>query len=350
MTTVSRHTAIHREGSDVAISSDVVFVGTDATPFIHMYEWTENGFGAKYANPATLPTGAVRSMSVTPDKRFLVCAVGNDTNRPQLCYRITSDGLVLVNSFIAANNITRTAAVNKSGTAVAVSNVDGLLTTYRLSRITGLGAQFGGTKNAVSRQCDFDSNDSRLMFVRETSPYMQIHPYDETSGCGTAFANSASGVGTTPGRAARFTADDSYLVLLRFAGSGTTLESYNIITDAGPGTKVASGVAIVNGTGVVISDAAGLVGVSTVGSPYVAVYPYSSGTYGTKLANPANLPTEQGSACAFNPAGTLFFAVSDDSNVIHAWPISGSAFGVRYAFPTSLPAGNGASVTFLSMS
>jgi len=39
-------------------SDDVLFIGSYDSPYIHAYEWNNSsGFGAKYSNPSTLPTG-----------------------------------------------------------------------------------------------------------------------------------------------------------------------------------------------------------------------------------------------------------------------------------------------------
>jgi hypothetical protein len=49
----SRGIAYNAAGTDIAVSCD-------ASPFILVYPWS-GGFGTKYANPATLPTGGSSS-------------------------------------------------------------------------------------------------------------------------------------------------------------------------------------------------------------------------------------------------------------------------------------------------
>ena len=45
-------------GSDIAVAHTT-------SPFISVYPWS-SGFGTKYANPATLPTGFGRSVAFSP--------------------------------------------------------------------------------------------------------------------------------------------------------------------------------------------------------------------------------------------------------------------------------------------
>ena len=53
-------------------------VAQGTTPFVHAYAWSNStGFGSKYANPATLPTGAGRGIAFTNDDA--VIAIGHST-------------------------------------------------------------------------------------------------------------------------------------------------------------------------------------------------------------------------------------------------------------------------------
>ncbi len=41
----------------------VIMCGSNATPWLHAWQWSEAGFGTKYSNPATLPPRAVNSIA-----------------------------------------------------------------------------------------------------------------------------------------------------------------------------------------------------------------------------------------------------------------------------------------------
>jgi len=46
-------------GNDINFNQDgtALAIAHDTSPFISVYPWSVSGFGTKYANPATLPTG-----------------------------------------------------------------------------------------------------------------------------------------------------------------------------------------------------------------------------------------------------------------------------------------------------
>jgi hypothetical protein len=47
------------------------------TPFVYVYPWTRSstgGFGTRYANPSTLPTGSVEHTDWNPTRTTLACS------------------------------------------------------------------------------------------------------------------------------------------------------------------------------------------------------------------------------------------------------------------------------------
>ena len=66
-------------GRGVAFSpaGDAIAVAHATTPFVSAYPWSGSGFGTKYANPATLPTGIGRGISFSPAGNAI--AVSHDT-------------------------------------------------------------------------------------------------------------------------------------------------------------------------------------------------------------------------------------------------------------------------------
>ena len=78
-------------------------------------------------------------------------------------------------------------------------------------------------------------------------------------------------------------------------------------------------------------------------SPYVSVYPFSSGL-GTKYANPATLPQGNVRRLTFNSTGSVLalavessFSYGGASKSIMAFPWSSSGFGTIYSDPSVLP-------------
>ncbi len=54
-----------------------------------------------------------------------------------------------------------------------------------------------------------------------------------------------------------------------------------------------------SGDGIAFSPSGSDVGIAHATTPFVSIYPWSSGGYGTKYANPTTLPTSAGQAIAF---------------------------------------------------
>ena len=68
-----------RNGTGVAFSpaGDALAISHDVTPYISAYAWSGAGFGTKFANPATLPTGTGQGVAFSPAGTAI--AVAHDT-------------------------------------------------------------------------------------------------------------------------------------------------------------------------------------------------------------------------------------------------------------------------------
>jgi hypothetical protein len=51
-----------------------IAVAHSTSPFISAYSWSASGFGAKFANPSTLPTSTGYSVSFSPDSNAIAVA------------------------------------------------------------------------------------------------------------------------------------------------------------------------------------------------------------------------------------------------------------------------------------
>lgn len=81
-------------------------------------------------------------------------------------------------------------------------------------------------------------------------------------------------------------------------------------------------------------------------TPFVSAYPWSVSGFGTKYANPATLPLDNGNSVAFSPNGSAIAVAHDGSPYIAAYPWSAAGFGTKYANPATLPTGVGRGVAF----
>ena len=62
-------------GSDAWAGDPVIAVGHDNSPYVSVYPW-DAGFGTKYSNPSTLPTGIGYGVAFSPDGTVLAVAHG----------------------------------------------------------------------------------------------------------------------------------------------------------------------------------------------------------------------------------------------------------------------------------
>jgi hypothetical protein len=100
-------------------------------------------------------------------------------------------------------------------------------------------------------------------------------------------------------------------------------------------------------TGVAFSPDGANIAVAHAGTPFISVYPWSSG-FGAKYANPATLPTgdpNTGRLIAFSPDGADIAVGHTTTPFISVYPWS-SGFGTKYADPATLPTGTGLGVAF----
>ena len=122
--------------------------------------------------------------------------------------------------------------------------------------------------------------------------------------------------------------------------------------ESGFGTKYADPATLPGtlGRDVVFSPDGNVIAVAHSTTPFVSVYPWSTGTgFGAKFTNPATLPASTGNAVAFSPAGTSIAIAHDTTPFVSVYPWSNSTgFGTKFTNPATLPTGNGNAVTFNS--
>ena len=63
---------LYQTGS--AASTTTLGVSQSSTPFLSLYPWSSNGFGTKYSNPATLPTGSGNGIAFTSTSNAVAVA------------------------------------------------------------------------------------------------------------------------------------------------------------------------------------------------------------------------------------------------------------------------------------
>jgi hypothetical protein len=287
---------------DARSRSQVAVVG-GGNPYVTVYDWSTAGFGAKYADPATQPTGSCTAVAFTP-----------------------------------------------AGDAIAVSHaITPFITAYPWSGSTGFGAKYTdpatlptGTAQGVA----FSPAGDAIAVGHGTTPFITAYPWNSSTGFGTKYANPATLPAST-GNGVTFSPAGDAIAVVHGASPFITAYPWNVSTGFGtkytnPATLPASG-----GNGVAFNPAGTSIAVAHTTTPFITAYPWSvGGGFGTKYTNPATLPTGTGRSVSFSPAGNAIAVAHDTSPFISAYPWSSTGFGTKYADPTTLPALAALSVTF----
>ena len=282
-------------------TSDIA-VAHDTTPFVSAYPWTVGGgFGTKYANPATLPTG----------------------NGQGLAFCGNTD-------IVVASGITPYAGGWPWNPGV------GFGTKY--SNPTAL----AGTGTGVSFLSTVD-----VAFSHGTSPYISVLKWTPGAGFGGKYSNPGTlPTGTGNGIASCGTTD---VAVAHTISPQITAYPWNL--GVGFGTKYSNPGTLPSGTayGTAFCGSTDI----TVGcdsSPRIVTYPFTPGVgFGTNYSAPGILPPTNGRRPAFNSSTDVAIATGS-SQYITAYPFTtGVGYGTKYANPGTLPTGAGTNTAFLSL-
>lgn len=256
-------TVTNSAGSDSLVKSNyvganaqVVAIASTASPRVLVYPWSDTtGFGTKFANPATLPTGNGASVAFSPSDATLAVGLGSPRD----------------------------------------------LNCYAWSNTTGFGTKFAdppGKPGSIGSSLAFSPSGTSLVLGSATgTESIAAWVWDDTTGFGTKFADPSPLVGA---RGLAFNKNGTVLVASHNGTPGTTAYSWSDVT--GFGTKFADpSVAINNNSrAVAFSKSQKTIGFAHSNTPYVAAYSWSDTTgFGTKFANPSVLATDAGYSIAF---------------------------------------------------
>ena len=276
--------------------SGYIAVGLGLDPYLAVYRWYD-GFGRRYPNPASPPSGSAIGYGIRWSK------AGND-----IAYTQYSAGVVSV---------------------------------YSWSNLNGFGAKHTSFSMSLATDADFNPGDTVLAISSASSPYIHAYPFTSGVGVGTKYANPAT---ILPASFGAFG--------IRWSPSGNDIAIPHNISSPyisvypwsnGFGTKYANPATVPTGGSWnnAWSPSGNNIAVAHNGSPYISAYPFTSGTgFGTKYANPATLPNGNGSSVDWSPSGNQIVITYNTSPYISVYSFtSGTGFGTKYADPADLFSG-----------
>jgi len=312
-----------------------------ASPYVTIWEW-DSGFGSKFADPSTLPTGSGRGINFSPDGNAVV--VGHSTSPYISAYPFSSSGFgtkYANPSTLPAGTGVR-ASFSPDGSNLAIAhNGSPYVSVYSWSS-SGFGSKYSNpstlpTGNGINPVFSPDGDD--LALLHSSSPYISVYPW--SSGFGSKYSNpSATLSGGQYGLA--FSPDGNTLATSIAQSGGLNTQKLSIFpwSASGFGT-VYTNPAFSHSNDASIYDCAWnpdgdvlALSHSDGDGPYVTAYAWSSG-YGSKYSDPSTKPAGTAIAVDFSPDGNDIAVGHVGSPFVTAYPWS-SGFGTKYSDPSTL--------------
>jgi len=320
--------------------------GASSSPFVLAYTWSGSGFGTKYANPATLPTGSGSGIAFSPASDAIAMAHGTSPFVSAYPWSGSGFGTKYANPATLPNGNGQGIAFSPASDAIAVAhNNPPTVSAYPWSG-SGFGTRYSDPATPPTGEgygVAFSPAGNAIAVAHTSSPFVSAYPWSG-SGFGTKYANPAT-LPTGSGNGIAFSPASDAIAMAH--GTSPFVSAYPW-SGSGFGTKYADPATLPTGAGssVAFSPAGDAIAVAHTTSPFVSAYPWSGSGFGTKYTNPATLPTGNGIGVAFSPAGDAIAVAHTSSPFVSAYPWSGSGFGTKYANPVTLPVGSGRGVAF----
>ena len=321
-----------------------IAVAHNFTPFITAYPWGVSGFGAKYSNPVTLPTGFGLGVAFSPAGDAIAVAHSVSPRITAYPWSGSGFGTKFANpATLPPDGIN--VAFNPLGNAIAVtSGSTPFITAYPWSS-SGFGTKFANPATLPVDSCNgvaFSPAGDAIAVVHPTSPRITAYPWSG-SGFGTKFANPATALPWTAYGVA-FNPTGDAIAVAHGDSPAVTVYSWS---GSGFGTKYTNPSTVPSNEayGVTFNPVGDTIAVSGF-SPYITAYPWSGSGFGTKFANPVTLPAGNGRGVAFSPAGDAIAVAHINTPFVTAYPWNSSGFGTKFANPATLPTGDAYGVAF----
>ena len=275
-------------GVSYSEADDFVAVGHDGSPFISIYPWSGAGFGAKFANPGTLPAGNGDDVDFTTADDAVVLAHATTPFVSAYPWSGAGFGAKFANPGTLPAGTGRGSTFTTADDALAIGHTTTpFISAYPWSG-AGFGAKFanpGTLPGTIGRGVDFTTADDALAIARNSTPFVAVYPWSG-AGFGVIFANP----GTLP------------------TGAGNDVD----FTAADDALNVAHGT-----------------------TPFTSSYPWSGAGFGAKFANPGTLPAANSNGTEFTSSGDAVAVGVAATPWVAAYPWSGAGFGAKFADPVS---------------
>lgn len=286
-------------------NTQYIAIASSGSPFVGIYPFDSTaGFGAKAADPTTLPTNGCHDVSIHPSGLAVVFTMADSP-------------------FISAYKVSRTQLGAKYADPSTIS-----------SGTQGESVKFSNTGNSVV----LTTNNAAL----------RAYSFSLDTGFGASFSTATvTGTGITALPSVAFSPANDYILIGVRAGASSTqrVRIYSWSESTGFGTQtgatLTSAQAVDISQRVAWSPSGNDVVIGYASTPFIHAYSVASGVFGTKYANPTVLPSASVTGVSFTNNGTHVIGTSNSTTVpgnLFAYSFgSGTGFGTRTT-PSTNPA------------
>jgi hypothetical protein len=295
-------------------SGEAIAVAFRSSPFIAAYPWdAATGFGTKYSNPATaVPGFSGEAVAFSPAGDAIAIAIDDET-----CVAVyawddaTGFGAKYSDPSTAiVGDYGRDVAFSPSGNAIAVSHgfTQPSVSAYAWDASTGFGTKYSNP--ASTPEFAFDSENvaftpagDAIAVTFDDTPGIVVYSWDDATGFGVQYSD--------PATEAPIGSDD-----LAFSPAGDAIASTDVFAPrvyacswdsaTGFGAKYTDPSTAVPSAGqaVAFSPLSDAILIGYTGAPYISAYAWDSTTgFGAKFSDPATAPTGRVNDIAFSPTG-----------------------------------------------
>lgn len=240
--------------------------------------------------------------------------------------------------------------MHPSGQTIAITHASAspYISAYAWSYANGFGSKYSNPPSAPTSKTfgeglAFSPSGNDIVyswFGGSSAPYFQAHPWTNSGGFGSKYADPASLTISSAAQLA-FSPSGADIIIPPGTGTGANASATAYPWSSGFGTKYANpatsnnGISVAwapNGNDVVMGNA------PSSGSVRIVAYSWSSG-WGTKYADPATMPAGIPYNVDWRITGDAVGGSHFTSPYSTSYPWS-SGFGTKYADPSTLPGAN----------
>ena len=181
---------------DLSTTGSVIANGKDGTPFIEAYPWNSGSFGAKYTNPATLPTDSTYSVDFNPAGTAIVRGGGSATPRVTAYAWSSGFGTKYADPTTTSSSTCVGVDFHPSGNFVAANYINDTAKLEVWNWSNGFGTKIANPATLPSwtqlKGITFNTAGNALAVPNTSSPFVYVYAFSTSTGFGSMYANPST--------------------------------------------------------------------------------------------------------------------------------------------------------------